>query len=190
MIMLADWHPDIIEFIISKMQNPRILRFLIEHTNDNYIKQLAKDKLKFKPLTNDEFNMYQQIIHLSEHNNYLFGASVVEEAKKLVFDGGRYEVTNPDFLTGANISVAITKDFMEAVENDTDYNLKFPALDTYTKRTKKHFMIKNGVMLVMSVFGNKWVTQAMYTTPLKQRIMELNQRLCDLLCRTWYLLHR
>lgn len=139
MIMLADWHPDIIEFIISKMQNPRILRFLIEHTNDNYIKQLAKDKLKFKPLTNDEFNMYQQIIHLSEHNNYLFGASVVEEAKKLVFDGGRYEVTNPDFLTGANISVAITKDFMEAVENDTDYNLKFPALDTYTKEQKAFY---------------------------------------------------
>ena len=25
MIMLADWHPDIYEFIISKMQNPRIL---------------------------------------------------------------------------------------------------------------------------------------------------------------------
>ncbi len=27
MIMLASWHPDIVEFIISKMQNPRILRF-------------------------------------------------------------------------------------------------------------------------------------------------------------------
>jgi len=34
MIMLADWHPDIIEFIISKMQNPRILRFLIQNTED------------------------------------------------------------------------------------------------------------------------------------------------------------
>ena len=31
MIMLNDWHPDIIEFIISKMQNPRILRYLIEN---------------------------------------------------------------------------------------------------------------------------------------------------------------
>src|SRR5690606_21910737 len=31
MIMLADWHPDVIEFIISKMQNPRILRYLIEN---------------------------------------------------------------------------------------------------------------------------------------------------------------
>src|SRR5699024_12217948 len=26
MIRLADWHPDIIEFIISKMQHPRIMR--------------------------------------------------------------------------------------------------------------------------------------------------------------------
>ena len=49
MIMLADWHPDIVEFIISKMQNPRILRFLIENTNDETIKKLAKDKLKFNP---------------------------------------------------------------------------------------------------------------------------------------------
>ena len=27
MIMLSIWHPDIIEFIISKMQNPKILHF-------------------------------------------------------------------------------------------------------------------------------------------------------------------
>ncbi len=35
MIMLADWHPDILEFIISKMQNPRILRYLIENQKMN-----------------------------------------------------------------------------------------------------------------------------------------------------------
>src|SRR5699024_8683005 len=51
MIMLTDWHPDIIEFIISKMQNPRILRYLIENTQDEQIKQLAEEKLKFTPLT-------------------------------------------------------------------------------------------------------------------------------------------
>ena len=28
MIMMHDWHPDIIEFIVSKMQNPKILQFL------------------------------------------------------------------------------------------------------------------------------------------------------------------
>ncbi|MBN2850777.1 MAG: hypothetical protein JXK92_08950, partial [Erysipelotrichaceae bacterium] len=32
MIMLADWHPDIIEFIISKMQNPRVLKWLTENS--------------------------------------------------------------------------------------------------------------------------------------------------------------
>src|SRR5699024_9802703 len=42
MIMLVDSHPDIIEFIISKMQNPRILRYLIENTKDEQIKHLAK----------------------------------------------------------------------------------------------------------------------------------------------------
>ena len=46
MIMLTDWHPDIIEFIISKMQNPRILRFLIENTQDETIKKHAQDKLR------------------------------------------------------------------------------------------------------------------------------------------------
>ena len=30
MIMLQSDHPDIIEFIISKMQNPRILRYLMD----------------------------------------------------------------------------------------------------------------------------------------------------------------
>src|SRR5690606_28693548 len=59
MIMLASWHPDIVEFIISKMQNPRILRFLIENTNDPIIKKHAKDKLKFTPLTQAEEAMYQ-----------------------------------------------------------------------------------------------------------------------------------
>src|SRR5699024_6007641 len=51
MSMLTDWHPDIIEFIISKMQNPRILRYLIENTQDEQIKQLAEEMLKFTPLT-------------------------------------------------------------------------------------------------------------------------------------------
>jgi ribonucleoside-diphosphate reductase alpha chain len=139
MIMLADWHPDIIEFIISKMQNPRILRFLIENTKDETIIQMAKDKLKFKPLSTDKYNMYQQIIQLSEINAHFFSASIVDEAKRMVLDGGEYDVQNPDFLTGANISVAITKDFMEAVEQDAIYDLKFPDLDNYTKEQKAFY---------------------------------------------------
>src|SRR5699024_11630844 len=51
MIMLVDSHPDIVEFIISKMQNPRIFRYIIDNTNDEQIRQMAKEKLDFTPLT-------------------------------------------------------------------------------------------------------------------------------------------
>lgn len=139
MIMLADWHPDIIEFIISKMQNPRILRFLIETTENELIKQIANDKLKFKALSNDEFEMYQSIIELAEKDARLFSPATVEKAHSLLNDGGVYEVENPDFMTGANISVALTKDFMDAVENDALYDLKFPDLDNYTKEEKAFY---------------------------------------------------
>ena len=43
-------------------------------------------------------------------------------------------VHNPDFLTGANISVCLTKEFMEAVENDDYYELRFPDVEKYTAR--------------------------------------------------------
>src|SRR5699024_11087479 len=68
MIMLVDSHPDIIEFIISKMQNPRILRYLIENTNDEQIRQMAKEKLDFTTLTQTESDMYQ--IRIPEVENY------------------------------------------------------------------------------------------------------------------------
>ncbi|MCK9536464.1 MAG: ribonucleotide-diphosphate reductase subunit alpha, partial [Bacilli bacterium] len=58
MIMLADWHPDIIEFIISKMQNPKILHFLIDNLTDDDIIKEAKNKLKFTPLSDEEVEMY------------------------------------------------------------------------------------------------------------------------------------
>ncbi len=66
MIMLASWHPDIIEFIISKMQNPRILRFLIETSNDEQIQRLAKEKLKFTPLTEKERNYLMNLLNVGK----------------------------------------------------------------------------------------------------------------------------
>ncbi|WML30734.1 vitamin B12-dependent ribonucleotide reductase [Neobacillus sp. OS1-32] len=132
MIMLADWHPDIIEFIISKMQNPRILRFLIEHTNDDTIKKLAKDKLKFTPLTEKEREMYEGIVRYKDFpGNGGFSEEIIEEAEEKLKDGGNYSVHNPEFLTGANISVCLTKEFMEAVENDGEYELRFPYVEQY-----------------------------------------------------------
>ena len=139
MIMLADWHPDIIEFIISKMQNPRILRFLIETTKNDLIRRTAEDKLKFIPLTNDEAEMYHGIIEANEKDSRLFNSAIVEKAHLLLNEGGRYEVSNPDFMTGANISVALTKEFMYAVEHNLDYDLKFPDLDNYTKEEKAYY---------------------------------------------------
>ncbi|KHE71988.1 vitamin B12-dependent ribonucleotide reductase, partial [Halobacillus sp. BBL2006] len=134
MIMLADWHPDIVEFIISKMQNPRILRFLIENTTDEQIKQLAKDKLKFSPLSETEKDLYQSVLNY-KHMPGLggFTEQSLQEAEDKLNTGGNYTVHNPEFLTGANISVCITKEFMEAVENDSDYQLRFPDVENYTK---------------------------------------------------------
>ncbi|WP_147803130.1 vitamin B12-dependent ribonucleotide reductase [Alkalicoccus halolimnae] len=133
MIMLADWHPDILEFIVSKMQNPRILRYLYENTEDEQIKLLIQEKLKFTPFTELEEAMYQSIVnykHIEGQGG--FDPKVIRDAESRLRDGGTYEVNNPEFLTGANISVCITKDFMEAVENGEDYELRFPDVENYS----------------------------------------------------------
>jgi ribonucleoside-diphosphate reductase alpha chain len=130
MIMLADWHPDIIDFIISKMQNPKILRFLAETTGDEEIRRLAQSKLKFTALTPDEKVTYETAaMHLPD-------GSARKQAQQKLADGGTYSVNNQEFLTGANISVAITKDFMEAVESDADYDLRFPDIENYSAYDK------------------------------------------------------
>ncbi|RYG74671.1 vitamin B12-dependent ribonucleotide reductase [Lentibacillus lipolyticus] len=133
MIMLVDSHPDIIEFIISKMQNSRILRYLIENTEDEQIRNLAQEKLKFTPLTETETDLYQGIVNYrSMPGQGGFTQASIREAEEKLRTGGTYTVHNPEFLTGANISVCITKDFMEAVEKDDFYELRFPDVENYT----------------------------------------------------------
>ncbi|QCJ43443.1 vitamin B12-dependent ribonucleotide reductase [Bacillus sp. S3] len=140
MIMLADWHPDIIEFIISKMQNPRILRFLIENTKDETIKKHAKDKLKLTPLTLQESAMYQGIVNYKNIPGYGgFDENIIADAEEKLATGGNYTVHNPEFLTGANISVCLTKEFMEAVENDAEYELRFPYVEHYNEAEMKNY---------------------------------------------------
>ncbi|OXB94705.1 LAGLIDADG family homing endonuclease [Parageobacillus galactosidasius] len=134
MIMLADWHPDIIEFIISKMQNPNVLRYIIETTNDEQIKQAAQEKLKFTPLTNEERAFLEAVVE-----NMGTVTEAGELAQKKLKEGGTWSVHNPDFLTGANISVCITKEFMRAVEFDLDYPLRFPAIEEYTPEEMEYY---------------------------------------------------
>lgn len=140
MIMLVDSHPDIIEFIISKMQNPRILRYLIENTEDEQIKQLAQEKLKFTPLTETEVDLYQGIVnHQSMPGSGGFTQAAIREAEGKLLTGGTYSIHNSEFLTGANISVCITKELMDAVENNDTYDLRFPDVENYTKEEMKDY---------------------------------------------------
>lgn len=140
MIMLADWHPDILEFIISKMQNPRILRYLIENTEDEQIRQLANEKLKFTPLTETEKDLYQSILNYKDiPGTGGFTTAALREAEEKLQTGGTYTVHHSEFLTGANISVCLTKEFMEAVENNEDYALRFPDVENYTPEEMKAY---------------------------------------------------
>ena len=127
MIMLADWHPDIIEFIISKMQKPEILRAIIDHFEDPIIVAQAKNKLHFEPLKQQERQTYETIVKLKDH----FNAEAVHEAETKLTENGTYSVNNPEFLSGANISVAVSHDFMEAVKNDAPWTLRFPDTESY-----------------------------------------------------------
>ncbi|SFM19374.1 ribonucleoside-diphosphate reductase class II [Gracilibacillus orientalis] len=140
MIMLNDWHPDVIEFIISKMQNPRILRYLIENTEDEIIQQLASDKLNFTPLSAEEVQLYQGIVNFKNMPGQGgFSDANIEKAEAELHNGGSYSVHNRDFLTGANISVCITDEFMEAVEQDLEYDLRFPDVENYTAEEMEYY---------------------------------------------------
>ena len=120
------------------MQNPRILRFLIENTNDETIKKLAKDKLKFTPLTLRETAMYQGIVNYKNIPGYGgFDENIIADAEEKLLTGGNYTVHNSEFLTGANISVCLTKEFMDAVETDSEYELRFPYVEQYDQEEMK-----------------------------------------------------
>lgn len=132
MIMLNDWHPDIFEFIISKIQNPLTLQQLIATSKNPLIKQLASEKLAFSPLTQEERELFEVL--LKEEGLLQFAEhAFIKEAKQKLKMGGSYSVKDPDFLTGANISICLTKEFMAAVAQDKTYDLRFPAIDEYTE---------------------------------------------------------
>jgi ribonucleoside-diphosphate reductase alpha chain len=145
MIMLNDWHPDIIEFVISKMQNPKVLQFILETTESKLIREEVERKLKFMPLTPNERVRIDAYVKAYEAMSRLDDVVQFEnedvqaynEAKQLLTDGGRFSVHEPEFLTGANISVCITKEFMEAVENNAHYDLRFPDTESHDEEMRK-----------------------------------------------------
>jgi ribonucleoside-diphosphate reductase alpha chain len=103
MIGLADWSPDIIAFIMCKIQNPFILDKIIKEIDNPLIKETA------------EFFLVRD-----------------EEGKPV-------GVRDKEFMTGANISVLISHDFMRAVENDEDWHLKFPDVENMTPEEKAYY---------------------------------------------------
>ncbi|MEH7610921.1 vitamin B12-dependent ribonucleotide reductase [Gottfriedia acidiceleris] len=130
MIMMNVNHPDIVEFIVSKNQNPKVLRYIAQTTKSKLIREEVERKLKFEPISATEKAAYEALIHIATIEGKL-NTPEIEQAKELLNDGGKYSVHNPEFLTGANISVCLTDDFMEAVENDGEYKLQFPDLENY-----------------------------------------------------------
>lgn len=137
MIMLSDWHPDIIEFIISKMQNPRVLRWLMENSKDEQIRKEAEKKIRFVPFNRTEREMYEALSESKTAPQH-----IVEFAREKLADGGTLEVLNLEFLSGANISVTLTREFMDAVKKDEDFELRFPDLQHFSKEEKEVYDLR------------------------------------------------
>jgi ribonucleoside-diphosphate reductase alpha chain len=132
MIMMADWHPDIFAFIISKIQNPAVLVQLKRQLTNKTIIQLIDEKLQFDPLSSSEEKMFAHLAQLPESDDSQQN-EMIQMAKEKLRLGGSYSVKDKDFLTGANISVCLTEEFMEAVKEDGCYDLRFPDIDNYSE---------------------------------------------------------
>src|SRR5699024_725356 len=101
---------------------------------DEFIQTLAKEKLKFTPFSEREVEMYQSILNYKNFPGHGgFSREVIAEAEEKLRDGGTYTVHNPDFLTGANISVTLTDNFMNAVDKDLEWKLQFPDVENYSE---------------------------------------------------------
>lgn len=113
---------------------------MIEQTEDEQIRELAQEKLKFTPFTEKEKALYRGILNYKHiPGTGGFDAATIKEAEDKLAAGGTYSVHKPDFLTGANISICLTDDFMEAVENDGEYQLKFPDVENYSPEEMDYY---------------------------------------------------
>lgn len=103
MIGFADWHPDLVTFILCKIQNPFILDKITKDIDDPHISHVAESLL-------------------------------IRDVQ-----GNPVGVHDTSFMTGANISVLISHDFMQAVQSDGLWSLRFPDLENLTPEQKAHY---------------------------------------------------
>lgn len=127
------------------MQNPNVLRRIIDTTKDEEIKSIAESKLKFDPLSSEDEKAYKSINAMLDASK-AFDLDVPDEilenakhANNMLRVGGKYSVHDPEFLTGANISVTISQDLMDAVENDDYFELKFPDVENYSESEMDYY---------------------------------------------------
>src|SRR5690625_6930394 len=96
--------------------------------------------MNITPLTETEKDLYQGILNYKTMPGLGgFTEEAIKEAEEKLNTGGTYSVHQSEFLTGANISVCLTKEFMEAVENDEEYELRFPNVENYTKEEMAYY---------------------------------------------------
>lgn len=62
---------------------------------------------------------------------------IADVALSLIDPKDPTRVVDPDFLTGANISICASHDFMRAVKEGRDWTFKFPDVQNYTEEEKK-----------------------------------------------------
>lgn len=128
MISMMDWHPDIIQFILCKIQNPYVLDKIIKETENSVIREVAESLIVY-----DE-------------------------------QGKPKEVRDKNFMTGANISVLVTDDLMNAVKNNADWDLKFPDLEVLTQEQKVYYDKNWGTIRDVRKWEKEGLPTKVYTT--------------------------
>lgn len=103
MIGLADWHPDLVYFMMCKIQNPHVLHKIAIESPNQTIAATAESLL----IRNE--------------------------------DGAPVGVRDTEFMTGANISILVSDDFMKAVEEEGSWTLRFPDIEKLTPEQKEYY---------------------------------------------------
>ncbi len=146
MIMLSDWHPDIIQFIISKIQRPEILLMLKKEIPHPLIIEEVEQKL-VKKIENQCYSRVKNLFSSKPknriHEEKKWEADLLDSLK----DQKDWKLANEEYLSGANISVTISDDFMQQVKKNGDWNLEFPDLQSYSRKEKK-------------IYDNEWHKEA------------------------------